>query len=364
MKKIYMSTVVAAMLTTSAFAESKTIKEAFANGSVSGDITLYGESINASGSNDDSGFTMGSIGVGYETDSINGFKGAVAFRTNHNFTEQEDENYSDGSDPEAALSVANISYSMENATIIAGRQEIDLEWIGDFHEAVVGEFTYIPDTTITIGHSTRFMAVDADEALSKMEDIGDNGVTFIDGKYEGIENTVINPYYMDADDIGNGYGLKATTSIAGIDLTAHYAATNEDESDSEDGSIAHLEIGTAISDVSFAVGYITTDKDGGIGSLDTLGDNIDPYEEGGDVYGTDADTYYISAETELSAISLGAFYGSTTSGEDDDKNSEIFLTAGVSVAENLELELLLSSTDAEDSDDDADKIALTATYSF
>ncbi|MDC0933898.1 Opr family porin, partial [Arcobacteraceae bacterium] len=330
----------------------------------SGDITLYGESINASGTNDDSGFTMGSIGVGYETDSINGFKGAVAFRANHNFTEQEDENYSDGSDPEAALSIANISYSMDNATITAGRQEIDLEWIGDFHEAVIGEFTFVPDTTITIGHSTRYMAVDADAVLEKMADIGDSGVTFIDGKYEGIENTVINPYFMDAGDIGNAYGLKATTNIAGIDLTAHYAATNEDVSDTEDGSIAHLEIGTSISDISVAVGYITTDKDGGIGSLDTVGDNIDPFEEGGDAYGVDADTYYISAGVELASIELGAFYGTTTSGEDNDKNSEIFFTAGTSISENLGLELLLSSTDAEDSDDDADKIALTATYSF
>ena len=369
MKKIYISTIAAAMLTTGAMAQSNNIKDAFANGKVSGDITLYGESTNASGGNDDSGFTMGSIGIGYETDSLNGFKGAVAFRTNHKFSEQEKGDYSDGTDPEAALSTANISYANDYATIIAGRQEIDLEWMSDFHEAVVGAITVIPDTTLVIGHSTRFMAVDNDGALEKMADIGDDGASVIDVKYEGLENTVINPYFMHADDLFSAYGLKATTSIAGIDLTAHYAETNEDTknddgSNKDDGSIAHLEIGTTVADISLAAGYITTDRDGAIGSLDTLGDNIDPFEDGGDVYGEDADTYYVTAGTEISSIELNAFYGSTTSGEDNDKNSEIFMTIGSEVAENLSLELLVSSVNAEDSDDDTEKVALTASYSF
>ena len=364
MNKIYISTIAAALLSTGAFAQSNNIKDAFANGKVSGDITLYGESTNASGANDDSGFTMGSIGVGYETDSLNGFKGAVAFRTNHKFSEQEKGDYSDGSDPEAAMNTANISYANDYATIIAGRQEIDLEWMSDFHEAVVGAITIIPDTTLVIGHSTRFMAVDNDGALEKMADIGDDGASVIDVKYEGLENTVINPYFMHADDLFSAYGLKATTSIAGIDLTAHYAKTNEDDSNTEDGSIAHLEIGTSIADISLAAGYITTDRDGAIGSLDTLGENIDPFEDGGDVYGTDADSYYVTAGTEISSIALNAFYGSTTSGEDNDKNSEIFMTIGTEIAENLELELLVSSVNAENSDDDTEKVALTASYSF
>lgn len=362
MKKIYISTIAAAILSTGALADSSSLKEAFVNGKVSGDITLYGESINASGDNDDSGFSMGSIGVGYETDSLNGFKGAVSFRANHKFTEQEDENYSDGTDPDAVLSTANISYSTENATITAGRQEIDLEWVGDFHEAVVAELTYIPDTTITLGHSTRYMAVDADAALENMTDIED-GLTFIDAKYEGIENTVINPYFMDSDYLGSAYGLKASTSISGIDLTAHYAATNEDDSDIEDGDIAHLEIGTTVSDISLAFGYITTDTDGGVGSIAEVGDNIDPTEDLGDsVYSADADTFYGSISTDVGSVSLSALYA--TVDHENDRDSEIVLTAGTNIADNLDLELLISSASFEDSDSDTDKIAFTATYSF
>ena len=63
------------------------------------------------------------------------------------------------------MSTANVSYSTDKATIIVGRQAIDLEWMGDYHEAVVGALTYVPDTTIVLGHTQRFMEVNADEAL-------------------------------------------------------------------------------------------------------------------------------------------------------------------------------------------------------
>jgi len=374
MKKIYISAIAAVILSTGAMAQSNNIKEAFANGKVSGDITLYGESTSKKGNNKNSGYAMGSIGVGYETDSLNGFKGAVAFRANHEFTEKEKGDYSDGTDPEAALSTANISYANDYATIIAGRQEIDLEWMSDFHEAVVGIITAIPDTTLVIGHSTRFMAVDNDGALEKIQHIEDitgvksnNGASVLDIKYEGIKNTVINPYFMNAKDVFSAYGLKVNTSIAGIDLTAHYAETNENSINgvtNKDGAITHLEIGTTVADISLAAGYITTDKNGAIGSLDTLGDNIDPFEDGGDVYGEDADTYYITAGTEISSIELNAFYGKTNSGISNDKNSEIFMTIGNEVATNLNLELLVSSVNAEDTNDDTKKVALTASYSF
>ena len=57
MKKIYISTIAAAILSTGALADSSTVKEAFSNGKVSGDITLYAEKcISKSGTNKDSGF--------------------------------------------------------------------------------------------------------------------------------------------------------------------------------------------------------------------------------------------------------------------------------------------------------------------
>jgi len=389
MKKLYISTVAASLLTTGALADSSSIKDAFANGKVSGDISIYTESVKANGTNEDSAFTNSSIGIQYETDSFNGFKAAIGGRTNHKFSEKNDGDYINSytedkdNDSEAVLSTANISYTSDYGTIIAGRQEIDLEWIGDFHEAVVAEITAIPDTTVVVGHTTRFMEANADTNLGKMADIGDSGATVIDVKYEGIENVVINPYFINAsmndgdltDGVENGsdddfsaYGLKATASVSNIDLTAHYAATNEDDSATEDGSIAHLEVGTTISNISLAAGYITTDKDGGIGSISTLGDNIDPSEELGDyIYGTNSDTFYVNVGAEVSIVALGAQYAQSEYDDGASKNeeaSEILLTADIAITDELSFGAFYSSVDAEDSDDDQDKLAAMLTYSF
>lgn len=268
MKKIYTSIVAAAVLSTGAFAESNTIKDAFANGKVSGDITLYSEYTSASGTNVDSSYTNSSIGLNYETDSFNGFKAALGGRTNHLFTEKEEGNYDGGEDdPEAVLTTANISYATDKAALIVGRQEIDLEWITDYHEAVVGVLSYVPDTTIVVGHTTRKMEADQDAALQKMSHIKDlsgvnsnNGASVIDVKYEGIADTVINPYFMNAQDFFSAYGLKVTTTVANVDLTAHYAKTSEDVAGTEDGFIGHIELGTTVGPVSLAAGYITTGK--------------------------------------------------------------------------------------------------------
>ncbi len=374
MKKLYISTVAASLLTTGALADSSSIKDAFANGKVSGDISIYTESTDLNNGNEDTGFTNSSIGIQYETDSFNGFKIAVGGRTNHNFAERNEGDYSDGTDPEAVLSTANISYTHELGSIKVGRQEIDLEWISDYHEAVVGAITAIPDTTIVLGHTTRFMAVDADAPLENIQHIRDtsgvdsnNGASVIDVKYEGIANTVINPYYMDANDVFSAYGLKATTSIENIDLTAHYAATSEDVL-REDGSIAHIEIGTTISNISLAAGYITTDKDGGTGNITHLGENIDPTEDIGDfVYGTNADTFYGSISAEIDMFNVGAQYAQVeydTATSTNDKVSEILLTAGVDITEELSFEALYSSVDAENNVEDTDKVLAMLTYSF
>ena len=48
---------------------------------------------------------------------------------------------------------------------------------------------------------------------------------------------------------------------------AHYAASNEDVTGTEDGSIGHVELNTKISDFTAAAGYIKTDKDGGAGVI-------------------------------------------------------------------------------------------------
>uniref|UniRef100_UPI002601553F hypothetical protein n=1 Tax=Sulfurimonas sp. TaxID=2022749 RepID=UPI002601553F len=85
MKKMLTISLVTAMaLSTSVFAEdmkkANSINEMFSNGSVSGDLVVYGEQQNNSGTTDDAGFTMNSVGLAYETAEFNGFKSSLGFR--------------------------------------------------------------------------------------------------------------------------------------------------------------------------------------------------------------------------------------------------------------------------------------------
>jgi len=359
MKKIYMSMVAAAVLSTGAYAESNSIKEAFANGTTSGDISIYTD--NVSSDSGDTAYTNTSIGLSYETDSFNGFKAALGMRSNHKLSEKNDADYDET--VKAAMHTANISYTADMGALVVGRQAIDLAWISDYHEAVVGVITAVPDTTIILGHTERFMAVDPDAELENMTTIGDDGANVLDVSYEGIANTVINPYFMSAPDLYDAYGIKVTTTISNLDLTAHYAATSEDDATKEDGSIAHLELGTTVSDISLTAGYIMTDKDQGIGSLATLGENIDPFETLGYAYEADTSTMYASVSTDVSTVTLGAFYGVSDS-DADGTNSEINVSVSAPITEELAFDAVYAMTSEDNSTNDVNYLWAMLTYSF
>lgn len=365
MKKI--SLVVSSLLLVSSL-NANSIDEAFKAGTVSGDITLYGERQNNDGSNPDAGFTMGSIGLSYETGALNGFKAAVGFRGNHDFSEVEDGDYSDGSEQKAIIHTANISYANEYLGLTLGRQEIDLEWLGDFHEAAVLGVTAIPDTTVVLGYTQRIAVADADAVLEEFADFGEDidYAAVLDVKYEGIEGLVINPYYYKADNLAKWYGLKADYDTDIFGVTVHGAQSSEDIG--EDGDIAHLEGRFNIAGFGFNLGYITTDKNVGAGSMATLGENINPFDalRGGDgerVYDADTDTTYLNVSYELPAgIELGALYGQMDS--DGNKDKELDLTVDYSITDNLSVGALYVNLNAENSDEDYDKFTLTVEYSF
>lgn len=359
MRKI--SLIAASLLFASTLAAENDFHKAVISGTVSGDVTLYGEKQN-NDSGADAGFTMGSIGLGYETGDFNGFKAAVGFRGNHDFSEVEDGDYSNDEDTKTILHTANISYANEYIGLTVGRQEIDLEWMGDFHEAVVLGVTAIPDTSVILAYTNRIAAADADAPLANFSKFNDDdGAYVLDVKYEGIKGLVVNPYYYNADNIASWYGLKADYDTDMFGVTGHVALSSEDTS-SDDGQIIHLEARTNVAGIDISAGYITTDEDAGVASMAELGDNIDPTEEIGDqVYSADSDTFYLSLGTEVSGIELGAMYAQSDYGNDEAK--EINLSADYGINDNLSVGALFVDVN-DDTAGDFNKIALTLEYSF
>lgn len=342
-----------------------TIDAAFKEGKVSGSLALYGEKYDNKENNADSGFGNGNATVAFETGSFYGLSAKAEFKGNLKLGEVEHNDHQNSYANDSLMTEAYIKYAMEGFAISAGRQAIDLEWLGDYHESVVAAITAVPDTTIVLGYTAR----KAESGIDYSEDFydinGNKGAYVADIKYAGLKSVEFNPYYYSAPDLVDFYGLKTTFTADMIGAIAHYAVSSEDTQD--DGSIGHVELNATISDLTAAVGYIKTDKDVGAGLMPTYGDNISPFEDGNQVYGADARTVYGSLGYTIAGVELGALYGQTTYGTDDFKEKELNLTAGYSITESLGASILYGDVTA-DSDDsstyDYNKVLASVEYTF
>ena len=354
------SLVACGLLLTSSFAfGANTIDSAFKEGKVSGSLSAYGVTQdNKTG--DDSGFTSGAISLAFETAAINGFSAKAGFIGVHEFGE-ENNGDADIIASKALMTEAYAQYSNDVVTAMIGRQAIDLEWMGDFHEAAVVAVTAIPDTTIVLGYTQKVAGAGVDETSESFEKVnGNNGAYVLDVKYAGLEGIEFNPYAYSAPDLADWYGLKATFTADMFGAVAHYAVSSEDTQD--DGSIGHVELNTTVLDFTAALGYIITDKDVGAGYMSAVGDNISPFEDGNYVYAADASTIYGSLGYTLAGVELGALYGQTEYA--DDKEKELNLTVGYSFTESLAASVLYADIDANSSSADYNKVLANVEYTF
>lgn len=362
MKKLSLAASILLLASSSAFAESSSIKEAFANGKTSGDITAFYKS--EDNKTTDAGFANGSLGLSFETDSINGFNAKAAFRTNHEFSEKENGDYAGDFTNDALLTEAYIQYANDTITATVGRQEIDLEWLGDYNEAITLGVSAIADTSIVLGYTQRQAASDETESGDFGKVNGDKGAYVLDVKYAGLESFEFNPYYYSAPDVADYYGLKTSYESDMFNLVAHYAASKEDTI-ADDGSILNLEIGTEVVGIALGLGYIKTDKDGAIGSMDTVGDNIDPTEEIGDsVYADDSQTIYATAGYAIDALELGLLYAQANHGVTDDKDKEITFSADYAFSDELSAGIVFTDVSMENKADDKNVTQVTLSYAF
>ena len=360
------SLVACGLLLSSSFAfGANTIDSAFKEGKVSGSLTAYGITTDNKSNTPDSDAAFGTINLGYETASYMGVSAKAGFEAGHAMADGELEN-------DALMTEAYIKYANDMFSLTAGRQAIDLEWLGDYNEAVVAAITAIPDTTIVLGYTNQQAVADEDE-IGEFSEVTEDGAYVADIKYTGFEGVEFNPYAYSAPDVANFYGLKTTFTADMFGVVAHYAASNEDVAGQDDGSIGHLELNTTVAGVSAAVGYIKTDKDAGVASMSAYGDNISPFDFGQSTYDPDAKTLYGSLGYSIAGIDLGALYGETTYGTVDSKEKELNLTAGYSITESLSTSLLYADVNVDeiaetgkgtDGTVDQQYVSLTVAYTF
>ena len=347
-----------------------TIDSAFKEGKVTGSLGIYGQKVEVKNFEPDFGYANANATLGYETASFYGISAKAEFKGNLKLGEVEKGDYKseDAFQNTALMTEAYLKYANEMIALKAGRQAVDLEWMGDYQQAVIAEITAIADTTIVLGYSQRKAesGIDLSEDFDKFNE--NKGAYVADIKYAGFAGVKFNPYFYSAPDMADWFGLKTTFSADNFGLIAHYAATNEDSNKNgqlEDGTIGHVELNTKIEDFTAAVGYIKTDKDGGAGSMAEIGDNISPFEDGNYVYEIDAKTIYGSLGYTIADIELGALYGQTKF-ERDYKEKELNLTVAYSFTDSLEASVLYADikADKDYGDLDYNKILASVEYSF
>ncbi len=343
-----------------------TIDAAFKEGKVSGNITAYGVKTNMKDGKKDSNAGYGTIGLGYETGVVKGFSAKTAFVAGHavadgSFEDSDPTTTDDDNFKKALMTEAYIKYATDLFSLTAGRQAIDLEWLGDFNEAVVAAITPNKDTTIVLGYTNRVAVADEDEIIDFSEPTED-GAYVADIKYSGLQSVEFNPYYYSAPDAVDFYGLKTTFTADMFGAVAHYAASSEDVG--QDGSVGHVELNGKLAGISAAVGYITTDKDAGLASISKFGDSLSPFDAGNYVFKADAKSIYGTLGYSIADVDLGLVYGQTTYSSLDDKEKELNLTASYAITKSLSTSLLYANIDAQSNDDDNNYGSVTVEYTF
>ena len=352
------------VLSSSVAFAANTVDSAFKEGKASGSLALYGEKHDLKDGGIDSGFGNGNATVAFETASLYGFTAKAEFKGNLKLGEVENDDYDNAPfENHSLMTEAYVKYTHDAFFVSAGRQAIDLEWLGDYNESVVVGITAIPDTVVVLGYTDR-QAESGIDVSENFEEITEKGAFVADIKYTGLDSVEFNPYAYSAPDAVDFYGLKTTITTDYFGAIAHYATSSVDDSVGvEDGSIGHLELNTTLAGVSAAVGYIKTDKDGGAGLMDTYGDNISPFDTGNRTYDPDARTVYGSLGYTVANVELGALYGETKFGSDY-KEKELNLTAAYPITESLATSILYGDVNADEVNGDSDDKYVLASVEY
>ena len=350
-------------------ATAASLNEAFAAGEVSGHVGAYGV-WNKEKDSDRDGFISGSASLSYETAPFHRLSLGLGAWGTTRIHQRNDGDYRNDIASDAIIHQAYLRYSGDGwGQVVAGRQEIDLEWLNDYVMGLVIEAAPVEGLELTLGWAGRQAAVDLDEvseSFAKMND--NNGLYFVDFQYSPLDWLVINPYYYHASDMFRAPGLKLTAEYSLVDgLDASTMAQfvhSGTPSGVDNGNYFWLEQGLAYGDFAFSGGYMKANSKG-VGGIDSFGDQM-PFEEGNNIYSEDARTWYLGLEYQWQALSLAALYGETRYdlGAGRVKEKELNLLAGYTLYENLDIEAAFANVRNDNSADSYHTFSLALVYNF
>lgn len=324
------SLILISLIISSVFSQSNSLKEAFANGKTSGDVTIFNENRHINDGEkttyyNNTSWIVGSLGLNYETDFYKNFKVVAGFRGAAPFYE-DDKNFKTfhgtGDSTERIyendrflLSNLYLEYNAYDTNIKIGRQEMVTDWVGKINDGVR-----------IVNNSISNLEIDALWTLKKgrayfKEMWGfkklneDKGLFRLGATYKFDNGLSARIYGLYSQDLFSAIGGKLSYDANINDNfmlggSIHYAQSDE-RKDKPDGKVFEGIAYAKYQDSKFSLGYVNTGKKSGWGSMGLGGDQIVPFEEGDVMYERDVNTYYAMLSTMIEKLSVSALYGTT-----------------------------------------------------
>lgn len=385
-----------------------TLSEALSNGKTTGDATVTYENRNQkveSGNYyNDSAYAVGSAELIYKTADFNHFSLTYGLRAYHTLWEDDKNSISGYGASEgtgdassrffringgeiAVTTNAYVAYDTQDIHIKAGRHELNTEWMDEHHDAISIYANPMKNLEAEVIWSKNHYRMWSRELFygSTMDGVmGDinsegGGLYKIGLTYKLSDSLKAKAYALNAPNNYSIYGGKVSldTKVNDVSLGGfvHHMQTNEELTGNKDGELLDAKVYVDLNGYTTALGYIQTGKEGGWGSAYKGGENVDPFEEGDQLYpyiAIDSSTRYLSVSKNISGLSLSAIYGVTDyrtaiNGPKYQKN-EFCVWAGYNITDNLNLGAVLTLNDADENDaypsSDMTQVSTTLTYKF
>jgi hypothetical protein len=340
---------------------------------------------NALGGYDTTGLLNLSVNVGYTTGEIaSGLSVNLGARANRKVWEDHPDDwqnwvYTAGSDFESAVfHTANITYASDAVTAVAGRQEINLEWMSDYHEAAVGIFKAGENVTVIGGWTWKYAVSAYDEDAS----FGNIAEGINKGRGAGVINAIVDiegfkvePWFYYIPKTANWLGGKIGYENDSFGVSAAYTVSQLDREfteGEENGGVLHINAYASFGEgFSMRAGYLITDKDGGTGALGAVGDNVNPLDEFDPLEFSDTNLIYAGVDYEAESFSIGALLGMMDTGKNgtnsNGKINELDLIASYGVTDWFALEGKIIATFGDKDaykDQGGKKVALAAIFTY
>lgn len=387
MKKSHLSwIVIAAAIITNMDASS--LEEAIKNGKTTGDVSMFFESRDVTKGVPDTyyantAWAVGSMGLGYKTDSYNNFSAAVGFRAatalwendkgfkTYHGTGDSTERIWEGDN--VLLGDLYLEHNDGKTLIRVGRQEMITDWLGRYNDGFRITDKSFDNLTLDLFWTQKQSRLYAKEMWGATDRNKENGgVLNVGATYKTPIGLEMKIYSLYADEVFSGLGAKTkySTKINDIEFGGmlHYAQSDE-ENGRDDGKLFETTVFAKMNGYTGTLGYVQTGKKNGWGSFNIAGDQIVPFEEGDAMYEKDVKTFYGMISTNIQKVNLTALYGTTDftsrATNHDNTQDEVSIWASYPLTKALSTTLIYDRTlKGSSTIPNVEQLGLLLTYKF